>query len=445
MQEVELRTGVWYNDRPVILTFPDSWDVITHWPATPPPLSDSDIWERINSPVGQAPLRELAVGKKRVVVVVDDLARPTPVRRIMPHLLEVFAKVGIPASEVRILVGTGAHGDQNRDGLVAKIGRETFDSCKIIVHSDTRRNRFIGRTSFGSPVYVDSELVKSDLIVGIGGVYPQHTVGFGGGGKLALGVLGRKSIIHLHYGHPASGGTYDVDNDFRADVTEMVRMMQLNTMFTMHIDGQQRLVNLVCGDYHKYYPESVEFSRWRYDAPLPDDADMVIANAYPSDNSYFFLRKSMKPIRCAHPSAVKVVVASNHEGLGSHGLFQPGKNPRLHRYKVLYYRASMKKPSVIAAKVVKALYSRLVGSRGAAPPPSPPSQKLEKLWLYAPDGAFTQIPENDGIVLSQDWARIIDSVNPENSSDGKIKVRIYPCASMQCLDAPLGVNGESGE
>ena len=84
MQEIELRTGAWYNDRSIQLTFPDSWDVVTYWPDTPPPLTDEEIAEQIRRPIGQPTLSELARGKKRPVIVVDDLARPTPVFRILP-------------------------------------------------------------------------------------------------------------------------------------------------------------------------------------------------------------------------------------------------------------------------------------------------------------------------------------------------------------------------
>ena len=106
-------------------------------------------------------------------------------------------------------------------------------------------------------------------MIGIGGVYPQHTVGFGGGSKLALGVLGRKSIMHLHYGHASVGGTYNINNDFRRDVTEIAQMIGLNTVYTLHVNAHLELVNLMCGDHFSYYPHAARFSRERYRALPP--------------------------------------------------------------------------------------------------------------------------------------------------------------------------------
>ena len=48
---------------------------------------------------------------------------------------------------------------------------------------------------------IEVQLVAADWIVGIGGIYPNNTAGFGGGSKLALGVLSRESIKHLHGKH----------------------------------------------------------------------------------------------------------------------------------------------------------------------------------------------------------------------------------------------------
>src|ERR1035437_7332307 len=118
MKEVELRTGIWYNDRSLIMNFPDAWDVVTYWPDASTPLIDEDLREKINSPIGQPALRELAKGKASPMIIVDDLARPTPVFRIMPFLLEQFRLAGVPRSNIRILVATGTHGPQNNEALV---------------------------------------------------------------------------------------------------------------------------------------------------------------------------------------------------------------------------------------------------------------------------------------------------------------------------------------
>ncbi len=444
MQNIELRTGVWYNDRSIQLSFPDAWDVVTYWPDTPLPLSDEQIAERINRPIGQPPLRELAKGKKRPVVVVDDLARPTPVARIMPFLLKEFEAAGLRAEDVRILVATGTHGHQDPTAMASKIGQPAYQRCQVIIHSDLRGTKYVGTTSFGTPVHINAELHKADLIIGVGGVYPQHTTGFGGGGKLMLGVLGRKSIRTLHFRHKGVGGTYNIDNDFRKDVTEIARMVGMNTIYTLHINDRSEVVSLLGGDHYSYYPQAAAFSKERYTAPVPVDADVVIVNAYPSDVSYTFVRKAMKPIRCAPRDAMKIVIGSMHEGLGHHGLFQQGLSERIREYTELYNRISVMKPRVILQKIIKNLFVRnqppvKPNSISPALPPSHP------LWLYRPEGATEPIQDLEGVRIVQSWESVLKAIQERFPTQSTVKVRIYPCGSLQCLDTPAGQDQGSGD
>jgi len=444
MKEIELRTGIWHDDHFVRLTFPDSWDVITHWPNTPPRLTDNQITERINYPIGQAPLRDLAKGTKYPVIVVDDLARPTPVSRIMPFLLKEFEIAGIQPHGIRVLVATGTHGHQDPLALANKIGPTAYERCRVIVHDDLKNSDFIGTTSFGTPVYVNAELRKADLIIGVGGVYPQHTTGFGGGSKLILGVLGRKSIRTLHFRHKGVGGTYNIDNDFRRDVTEIASLVGLNTMYTMHINDRLEVVSLMCGDHFKYYPEAAEYSKSRYTAPLPDDADVVIVNAFPSDVSYTFVRKAMKPIRCAPQGAMKIVIGSMYEGIGSHGLFQQGLSERARAYKALYNRVRVMQPRVILQKIIKNVFFRRqppVQSKNDVPV----DPTVEPMWLYRPEGAVAPIQVLDGVLIVRAWEVILKAIHDRYPGNNPVRVRIYPCGSLQCLDTPAVQDQAAGD
>jgi len=437
MQKVKLQTGIWYNDHEIQLFFPETWNVTTCWPDVPSPLSDKEIRERINAPVNQAPLRELAKGKARPVVVIDDLARPTPVSRVIPYVLEEFRAAGIRAEDVRILVGTGTHGKQDEAALANKIGRDAYNACRVIVHNYKKNIKFIGKTSFGTPVHVNKEALESDLLCGIAGIYPQHTTGFGGGSKLALGILGRKSITNLHFGgHGSVGGTYNIDNSFRHDLDEIARMIGLNTIFTLHSNAKLEPVKLTCGDHFTYYPDAASFSRIAYDAPLPIDADVVIVNTYPSDISYTFMRKGLKPLRCAPQNATKIAIGYNHEGVGTHGIFPQGGNSRIDNLRALRLRISTMKKRVIFQKITKNLFRRQ-----DTPPALEPvsdqvalSEKIDNLLLYRPEGAHTPIPPINGIHITNSWDSILKIIKKQHFFREELRVYIYPCASMQCMD-----------
>src|SRR5262249_38816637 len=151
------------------------------------------------------PIRELCRGKRRPLIVVDDPNRPTPVGRVLPHVLAQLRAAGIAARDVTILLATGTHGAPAPETVVKKVGTEAASSCRVLVHDAGRDLVRAGTTALGTPVFVNRAVVESDVLLGIGGIYPNHTAGFGGGSKLALGVLGLRSIMHLHFRHEGAG------------------------------------------------------------------------------------------------------------------------------------------------------------------------------------------------------------------------------------------------
>jgi nickel-dependent lactate racemase len=187
---MSLRTGAWYGDRAVNLVFPDDWEVNVLWPRTLRPLSDSDMVAALEHPTNQAPIRKLCVGKSRPVLVVDDLNRPTPVAAVMPIVLAQFKQAGVPLNEITIVLASGMHAPPGRDAIVKKLGSEAAAACRVAIHDYNRRLITVGQTRFGTPVTVNAEVAQSDFVVGIGGLYPNYTAGFGGGSKLVLGTLG---------------------------------------------------------------------------------------------------------------------------------------------------------------------------------------------------------------------------------------------------------------
>jgi nickel-dependent lactate racemase len=117
-----LPINAWYGDQTVDVQFPDDWNVIAHWPRTPRPLDDGDVLQAVRRPCGQPPIRELARGRSRPVIIVDDCTRPTPAARVLPYLLEELQAAGIPAKRMASL-SPQEPTVPRRLGAAAEIGR----------------------------------------------------------------------------------------------------------------------------------------------------------------------------------------------------------------------------------------------------------------------------------------------------------------------------------
>jgi hypothetical protein len=289
-------------------------------------------------------------------------------------------------------------------------------------------------------VIVNEAVAASDFLVGIGGVYPQNSTGFGGGAKLALGVLGKRSISRLHFGHTSVDGSYEIENDFRRDLSEIAKMIGLNTTIAVHVNADREVVRIVSGDHGEYYRKAVAFSRQRYKAPLPADADVVICNAHPDDVSVTMARiKGIIPLLHAKPGASRVMVAGCPEGVGHHDLFPFIGAPRFTRERN-WVRRAVARPRAVPRKAARKAWQQLARSRarggGVTSSPTFMAQAdVNPIWLYVPgEGAADMPAVLPGMKVLNEWESVLETVAREQGTRTQIKVVIYPCAPLHVLD-----------
>lgn len=426
---IRLRTGIWSQDRLIDLAVPSNWDVDILRPKSPPPLTDSQTKHVLNNPGGRPSLETLIQRSSAPVVIIDDLNRPTPIARIMPHLLHLFSKAGISKERIRILVATGAHGPPPPELLEKKLGKEAL-GCKAIIHDCFHDVTKIGRTSFGTPVLVNNAILEGDLTIGIGGIYPNHTAGIGGGTKLALGVLGIRSIYHLHFCHQGIGwGSSRIDSSFRQDLDEISNMIGITTFICVQIDFDCRIVKMYCGDPKSFYAEAVQTCVGSFRTPRPGQADVVISNAYPNDLSLTFAQmKGFYPLHHCKRSASRVAIAACPEGLGLHHVFpllSPSRSARLRHF---FRLVTVMNPSAFLTKLRKyfALHCGVEQSASSA---------KNRIILYHTENKKMSLQDKlSGLRITGAWGDVLNRIRHEQGENKKLKVVVYACASLQCFE-----------
>src|SRR4030042_6094167 len=67
------------------------------------------MMQALSNPVGSPKLEDLLKATSKVAIVVEDLTRHTPVRDLLPGLLELIEGKGVPKVNVTVVIGTGTH------------------------------------------------------------------------------------------------------------------------------------------------------------------------------------------------------------------------------------------------------------------------------------------------------------------------------------------------
>ncbi|MBW1994860.1 MAG: DUF2088 domain-containing protein, partial [Deltaproteobacteria bacterium] len=268
-------------------------------------------------------------GKKQVVILFDDLTRPAPTWKILPFVLDELGQAGIPDDNIRFVGAFANHAAMSQEDFVKKLGADVVRRFRVYNHNPYDHLVDLGKTSRGTPVLINREVMACDLKIGIGGLIPHLGAGFGGGAKLVLpGVAGIETTDYNHRILGKLGGDRSIlkklrlgkieDNEIRPDIEEAVRKVGLDMKIDLLINNRRQIVGVFAGDFVAQHRAGVQRAKELYSTPVIKDCDIVVMNTYPIENQMI---KGTWPGRLSlKKGGLAVMVVQSLEGQASHYL-----------------------------------------------------------------------------------------------------------------------------
>lgn len=261
----------------------------------------------IRNPIGCPPLRRYAKGKKKILIVTDDNTRRTPLKKILPYVIDELKGAGIKDEAIKVLIASGTHRSMTEKELREKFGFAILSRFKIYCHNWKNKNELtrINSTIYGKKICVNRLAKKSDFIIGIGSILPHATTGFSGGGKIILpGICGEETAEDMHW-KALEFKMKDIlgiyNNQMRRMIDSVANKVGLKFIVNAIMDSSNRIVDIVAGDPVKAHREGVEISKRIFGLRISRVADIVVADAKPMDID---LRQAIKAV-CASDLVVK--------------------------------------------------------------------------------------------------------------------------------------------
>jgi len=397
---------LWYDNNELELSFPSSWEVNVCYMKghRRPPISEKAIREAFANPIGTKRIREAAKGKKEVAILFDDMTRPTRVAEIVPYVLEELEAAGVKDKSIRFIAALAAHGALTRLDFVKKLGESVVSRFRVYNHNCYDNCTFIGNTSRGTPLHINTEFMNCDFKIGIGSIVPHPLTGFAGGGKIILpGVASMESIRANHAtllvdtltrgeGPLPWFGRFE-ENQVRLDMTEAARMAGLDIKIDAVLNGKGQTTALFVGDPEKAQIEGVKLAREVYVTEPIAGQDIAVLNTYgkASEATYalFLVSQLLR-----EGGGDLVVIANAPEGQVVHYL--SGVGGRLY-----FPRTSL--PENVNRLIVLTPYIDIAGGDWFAPPES--------------------------IVWARTWPEVLDRLTETHGK--KAKVVVVPDSTMQ--------------
>jgi hypothetical protein len=239
------------------------------------------------------------VGKK-IAIAVDDVSRPTPVRRFFAGVVAHLEACGARREDLRVLLALGVHRPMTEREVEEKLGAGQFDGIPWFNHDarDPRRLARLGVTSRGTRVSLNRQLTEVDLVVCLGAIEPHLLLGFGGGLKMLVpGLAGQETIAQNHMqGVSPDHFNYvgEVESPMRLDLEEAAGLLG-KPIFVVNVVLNERLepCRFVCGAPVAAHREGARAVREIARCEVRERADVVIVASNPMNAD---LRQGMKSV-----------------------------------------------------------------------------------------------------------------------------------------------------
>ncbi len=293
-----------------------------------PALSDLDqkLEEALAHPIGALALRQLARDRSDACIVISDITRPVPNVKILPPILRILEEEGIAREDITILVGTGLHRPNEGEELVQLVGEEIACSYRIVNHKARERDTltYLGDTSGGAPIWIDTLYVESDLKIATSLIEPHLMAGYSGGRKaICPGLMGVDTMRVLHgpklLSHANAAEGIIEGNPFHRQALEVAQRAGVDFTLNVAMNEQREVTGIFAGDLEKAHAEGVSFVQRQNGATLSEPVDMVVTSSagLPLDLTFY---QAVKGLTAALPITKKggtvLIVARCDEGIG---------------------------------------------------------------------------------------------------------------------------------
>ena len=302
-----------WGDQFLEAALPDSWQVYMPERADisrPPGKSEADlVREALDNPVQSPPLASRVLADKRILVVVDDNTRPTPVHRFFHLLADALTAAGAEPGAIHLMPAPGIHTPMSEAEMAGKIGAENLSRLSWSNHDafDAATHHHFGETSRGTPVVLNRKVAESDFILVVGMIEPHLWAGFGGGLKNIFPGLASAAAIGRHHGmiaeHPYicnRVGLMPEENAFRQDLEEIQDFISAEIFcLNVTLDFRQEVSAAFAGDPVAAHRSGIRYCVKSAGVRLERPVDGVIANSYPMEINF---KQSMKCVGNSLPA-----------------------------------------------------------------------------------------------------------------------------------------------
>lgn len=295
------------------------------------PLSDVEIGERFDDPIGSQRLEDIIEPGSSVLFVVPDATRQTGSGQLVNLLVRRLIANGIMPFDIAVIFATGMHRPVTEEEKQQLLTPFIAQRVKTLDHSprDLMRIVRMGKTSGGIQVELDRALIDFDHVILIGGITFHYFAGFTGGRKLICpGLASARTIAETHKlafdcerlaRRDGVGPGLLTGNLVHEAFEEAASKVRVSFAVNSIVDERGAVTGLFCGDRVQSHKAACSEYAASHTVPIAEKRDIVVVSCggWPHDINLIQAHKAIDAAANAcNDGGTIILVGECAEGLG---------------------------------------------------------------------------------------------------------------------------------
>jgi lactate racemase len=319
-----------YGKDGLAVDLPD--DAVLIEPRYLPGLPDeaAALRQALRDPIDCLPLRSLVGPNDTVAIVVCDITRPMPSRRVLPVVLAELDHLA--PERITIFNATGTHRANTPAELAEMLGPEVVARHEVVNHDafDLAAHDYLGDLPSGGPIWLDRRFLQCSVKITTGFIEPHFFAGFSGGPKMvAPGLAALETVHHLHsapfIGHPLATWGITEGNPIHDAVRAIATQVKPDFSLDVTINRDHAITGVFAGELFAAHRRGCAFVKETAMQPVEAPFDVVVTtnSGYPLDlNLYQAVKGMSAAAQIVRPGGAIVAAASCWDGLPEHGNYK---------------------------------------------------------------------------------------------------------------------------
>ena len=309
----------------------------------PEETAEELIQNALENPIDSPRLRDLSVGKNKIVIITSDHTRSVPSIITLPILLNEI-RTGNPEADITILIATGGHRATTIEEQKHMFGERIVANEKIAINNADNPDDFeyMGKLPSGADFYLNKIAAHCDLLISEGFVEPHFFAGFSGGRKSILPGVCNNTTISQNHSYMALSSPYATagvveNNPVHKDMVFAARQAKLQFILNVTLNSEKHVTAAFAGDMERAHEKAIEFVRSILQCdPIVSDIVVTSNGGYPLDQNLYQGPKAIATAElCCRDSGVIIMCCGCRDGFGGENfqkLMQMGTPEEVDKY-----------------------------------------------------------------------------------------------------------------